>query len=49
MATAIIGTVVLGLFAGVLVYMIKQKKKNISACGCSGGCSGCSHSSNCHK
>lgn len=48
MATIIIGTLVFGLFAGVLIYMIRQKKKNGSACACS-GCSGCSESSNCHN
>jgi len=47
MATAIIGTLVIGAFAAVAFYICKQKKLGKSSCGC--GCSGCPNASACHK
>ena len=42
----IIGGVVLAV-VGIVVYLIRQKKKGKTGCGC--GCSGCPHAGTCHK
>ncbi|MEG0133126.1 MAG: FeoB-associated Cys-rich membrane protein [Clostridium sp.] len=46
MATAIIGTLVLGSFAGTLYYTYIQKKKGVSSCS---GCNGCANRGLCNK
>lgn len=45
MATFIVGTIVLGLFVFVGYKQYKNKK---NGGGCSGNCSGCCKSNNCH-
>ncbi|MEG1255388.1 FeoB-associated Cys-rich membrane protein [Clostridium sp.] len=46
MATAIIGTIVIGLFSGVAYYTYTQKKKGGSCCS---GCKGCLSQGQCNK
>lgn len=46
-ASLIVGLLVAGVIAAVIVKMIRDKKKNKSACGCS--CSGCPGASYCNK
>lgn len=46
MATIIIGGIVFGLMALIVVTQIKKAKNGESSCGC--GCSGCSSESICH-
>jgi hypothetical protein len=42
----LIGILAVGLI-GVVVYLIKEKKKGNSGCGC--GCSGCPHANACNS
>lgn len=44
--TILAGLVVLLIIAGVIIHMIRNKKKGKSACGC--GCDGCANASACH-
>lgn len=46
MSTVIIGSIVIGSMAIVLVRQIRKSKSNKSGCGC--GCSGCSSAKACH-
>lgn len=45
--TIIIGLMVFALIAGVVVKLVKDKKKGKTSCGC--GCSNCPSSGICHK
>lgn len=45
--TIIVGLVVFGVFAAVVVKLIKDKKNHKSSCSC--GCEGCPSASICHK
>lgn len=45
-ATILIGGIVFGLLALVIVKQVKKIKSGESSCGC--GCSGCSKASACH-
>lgn len=45
-ATIIIGAIILGLMALVIVRQVKKVRNGESGCGC--GCSGCSSVSSCH-
>ena len=47
MSTLIIGTLVIGSMAFLIIKKIKNVKKGESTCGC--GCSGCSSSKACHE
>lgn len=45
-ATIIIGGIVFGLMALIVVKQVKKFKSGESGCGC--GCSGCSSANTCH-
>lgn len=45
--TIIVGAIVCGVVALVVIKMLKDKKNKVSSCGC--GCSSCSASSFCHS
>ena len=46
----IVGLVVLFIIAGVVIHMIRNKKKGKSACGCGcSGCDGCPKSKECDE
>lgn len=40
-ANLLVGGLVLAALAWAIAVMIRNRKKGKSACGCSGGCSGC--------
>ena len=46
MATLIISFILLFMVAGVVVSMVRGKRKGKSSCGC--GCSGCAMNGACH-
>lgn len=46
MATIILGGIIFGLMALIIVKQIKKAKNGEGGCGC--GCSGCSSASACH-
>lgn len=45
-ATILVGAILAGVVALVIVHMIRNKRKGRSSCGC--GCSGCPMSGACH-
>ncbi|HEX9025896.1 MAG TPA: FeoB-associated Cys-rich membrane protein [Clostridium sp.] len=45
-ATIVIGGIILGLMALVIVKQVKKVRSGESGCGC--GCSGCSSANACH-
>lgn len=45
-ATIILCAVLIAVVAGIIIHMIKNKKKGKSACGC--GCADCPMRSACH-
>ncbi|EKQ54342.1 MULTISPECIES: FeoB-associated Cys-rich membrane protein [unclassified Clostridium] len=45
-ATIVLGGIIFGLMALVIVNQIKKAKNGESGCGC--GCSGCSSNNACH-
>lgn len=45
--TIIIGLIVFVLIVGIVVKLVKDKKKGKTSCGC--GCSNCPSSGICHK
>ncbi|NCB50340.1 MAG: FeoB-associated Cys-rich membrane protein [Clostridia bacterium] len=45
LATIVVGAVVFGIVAAVVIKMVRDKKKNKFSCGC--GCSGCPNAQNC--
>ncbi|MBR4173632.1 MAG: FeoB-associated Cys-rich membrane protein [Clostridia bacterium] len=47
MATVIISLVLIGVVAGIITKMVKNKKEGKSSCGC--GCSSCPMQDACHK
>lgn len=47
MATAIIGTIVIGSMIFVVIKQFKKSKTGQGGCGC--GCSGCSSVKSCHE
>ena len=47
LATILIGLVLAGVIALIIVVMIRNKKKGKPSCGCS-SCSGCAMAGNCH-
>lgn len=48
MGDIIVIIVLLLIIGAVAAYMIRNKKKGKSSCGCS-GCGSCPYSSSCHK
>ncbi len=46
LATIVLGVIIFGLMALVVVRQVKKAKNGESGCGC--GCSGCSSDSACH-
>ena len=46
LSTIIVGIIVLGIFAAVVVKLIKDHKNHKTSCGC--GCDGCPSSDICH-
>lgn len=47
LSTILVGLVVLALLAAVVFYMICQKKRGESSCGC--GCANCAMHDTCHE
>lgn len=45
--TIIVCAILILIVAGVIISMIRDKKKGKSSCGC--GCSGCPMSGSCHS
>ncbi|MDE6149384.1 MAG: FeoB-associated Cys-rich membrane protein [Ruminococcus sp.] len=45
--TIIIGLIVFVLIAGIVIKLVKDKRKGKTSCGC--GCSNCPSSGICHK
>ena len=43
----LVGLLILLLITGIVIHMIRQKKKGKSACGCGCGCDGCAAASAC--
>lgn len=48
LSTIIIGLAILGAVVGIVVKMIKDKKKGKSACNCGCGCENCPSAGICH-
>ena len=46
-ATLAVGLILCAIVTGVIVYMIRQKKKGKSSCGC--GCGNCAMNGICHQ
>lgn len=46
-ATILISLILLAAVAGIVVKLIKDKKKGNASCGC--GCSNCAMSAHCHS
>ena len=46
LGTIIISAGLLAVIAGVVIYLVSNKKKGKSSCGC--GCSGCAMKDTCH-
>lgn len=46
MATAIIGTILIGSMVLIVIKQFKKSKTGQGGCGC--GCSGCSSAKSCH-
>ncbi len=46
-ATILIGLVLALIVAAIIVYLVRNKRKGKSSCGC--GCQGCPMSGSCHK
>ncbi len=47
LGTILVCTAVALIVAGIVVYMVIQKKKGKSSCGC--GCANCAMKGSCHK
>lgn len=47
LSTIIVGAILCGVVALVIRKIVKDKKNNVSSCGC--GCSNCSASAFCHS
>ncbi len=47
LATVAVAAMLAAIVAAVIWYMIAQKKKGISSCGCD--CGGCAMSGSCHS
>ncbi len=45
-STIVVGLVLLGLLGGIILHMIRQKRRGESPCGC--GCSNCAMNGTCH-
>ena len=46
LATILVSLALLGLVGAVVAYMVRNKKKGKSSCGC--GCANCPMNGNCH-
>ena len=46
LSTILVGLGVLALLVGVIVYMIRQKRRGETSCGC--GCTNCAMRGTCH-
>ena len=49
LSTIIIGLIILAIVVGIVVKMLRDKKKGISSCNCGCGCENCPSSEICHK
>ncbi|MCI9438208.1 MAG: FeoB-associated Cys-rich membrane protein [Lachnospiraceae bacterium] len=47
MATILVSAILAAAVAGVIVSMVRNKRKGKSSCGC--GCAGCSMNGSCHS
>lgn len=47
LGTIIVCAVVLSAVTGIIIYMVRQKKKGKTSCGCN--CAGCALKGSCHK
>lgn len=47
LGTIIVCAVVLSAVTGIIIYMVRQKKKGKTSCGCN--CAGCALKDSCHK
>ncbi len=46
-STVLISFVLIAVVAGIITFMIKNKKRGKSSCGC--GCAGCPINGSCHQ
>ncbi|MGI5896619.1 MAG: FeoB-associated Cys-rich membrane protein [Oscillospiraceae bacterium] len=46
-SSILIGVVLLAVVAAVILYMVRNRRKGKSSCGC--GCAGCSMNGCCHQ
>lgn len=49
LSTIIIGLIILAVVAGIVVKMIRDKKKGKTSCNCGCGCENCPSAGICHE
>ena len=49
LSTIIIGLIILAVVVGIVVKMIRDKKKGKGSCSCGCGCENCPSASICHE